>query len=148
MISEKYAPGREDRIKMDDKLKNKLIEEASKISGMFDLNGFDFNTAGAVGAALITDDGAIYTGINMDIACGIGFCAEHSAISSMLKDRKTAIKGLVAVRYDGAILPPCGRCRELMVEVDRANVDAEIIVGEGAVLPLGELLPHRWTDIK
>jgi cytidine deaminase len=133
---------------MEETLQRKLLDEASKISGMFDLNGFDFNTAGAVGAALITDDRTIYTGINMDVACGIGFCAEHSAISSMLKDRKTVIKALVAVRYDGTILPPCGRCRELMVQVNQENTNAEIIVGEGTILKLSELLPYRWTDVK
>ena len=60
----------------------KLIEEARKVTGDFKLENADF-CAGSVGAALLTDKGNVYTGICIDIACGIGFCAEHSAIAEM-----------------------------------------------------------------
>src|SRR5262245_18553960 len=36
---------------------------------------------GYVGAALATDRGNVYTGINITLICGIGFCAEHSAVA-------------------------------------------------------------------
>ena len=39
--------------------------------------------------ALETASGNVYTGINLDLACGIGFCAEHSAVAEMLKARET-----------------------------------------------------------
>lgn len=67
-----------------------LIEEAYKVAGEYTLSRDDF-IAGAVGAALLTTKGNIYTGINIEIACGIGFCAEHSAIAEMLKNRETEI---------------------------------------------------------
>ena len=55
---------------------NQLIEEARKIVGEFTLAD-DNLTAGSVGAALISKSGKLYTGICIDLACGIGFCAEQ-----------------------------------------------------------------------
>jgi len=94
-----------------------------------------------VAAALRTDSGAIYTGICIDVACGIGFCAEHAAIAEMLKHRKTRIETIVAVK-DAMILPPCGRCRELMAQVNPENGATRIIL-DGRVTSLRELLPER-----
>lgn len=119
-----------------------LIEEARKYVGQFALSEADL-TAGSVSAALVTEAGNVYTGICLDLACGIGFCAEHSAIAAMLLNRETVIKKIVAVSV-GRILPPCGRCRELMLQVDRRNLDCEILLPEGKTATLRELLPHAW----
>jgi len=132
---------------MDMDVYTKLIDEATAVAGVFRLNGFELNSAGMVGAALLTGDGEVFTGINMDIVCGIGFCAEHAAIAQMLKARKTRISAIVSVRDGGQILPPCGRCRELMLEVDLANGDTEVIVADGDVRKLSELLPCNWNKI-
>ena len=92
-----------------------LIDAARSVLGTFDLA---VCVAGNVAAALETEDGTIYTGICLDLACGVGFCAEHSAVAEMLKHRETAIRQIVAVG-DTGIMPPCGRCRELLMQVDR-----------------------------
>lgn len=57
----------------------------------------------------------------MDTACSLGFCAEHAAIAEMLKARESAVQMIVAVNKDGIILPPCGRCPELLWQVDEHN---------------------------
>ena len=63
-----------------------------------------------VGAALLTKSGKIFTGANLDLYCGIGFCAEHSAISNMISHSdETKIKTIVA--FSDKIMYPCGRCR-------------------------------------
>jgi cytidine deaminase len=100
--------------------------------------------AGVVGAALLTDDGRMFSGCSVDCSCGIGFCAEHSAIADMLRHRVTRIRAIVASDDDGRIRPPCGRCRELMFQVDHANVDADVVVAPDRVVKLRELLPHPW----
>ena len=100
-------------------------------------------TSGAVGAALVTAAGNVYSGVCVDVECGIGFCAEHAAIAEMLKARESEIRLIVAVNQDGIILPPCGRCRELMWQVDARNKDTVVIVGEGQTARLSELLPRR-----
>ena len=102
-------------------------------------------TAGAVGAALESSGGHIYTGINLDLACGIGFCAEHSAVAEMLKARETEIRRIVAIDADG-VLAPCGRCRELIVQVDRRNLDCEVILPGGTSMKLADLLPRAWLE--
>jgi len=95
-----------------------------------------------VSAALVTEAGHVYTGICLDLACGIGFCAEHAAIASMLLNRETVIKKIVAVTND-SILPPCGRCRELMLQIDARNSGCDVILPMGVKRKLGDLLPFR-----
>lgn len=121
-----------------------LIAEAKKRVGEFPLSKAGL-TAGSVAAALVTDKGNIYTGICLDLACGVGFCAEHAAIASMLQNRETVIAKVVAVGQN-RILPPCGRCRELMVQVDRRNRECEVLLPDGTSCRLKELLPHSWLD--
>jgi cytidine deaminase len=121
-----------------------LIAEAKKHLGEFPLAKAGL-TAGSVAAALVTESGNTYTGICLDLACGVGFCAEHAAIASMLLNRETVIKKIVAVGHD-RILPPCGRCRELMVQVDRRNHECEVLLPDGSSRPLKELLPNSWLD--
>ncbi len=97
-----------------------------------------------VGCALITEKGKTFVGVNLDLACGIGFCAEHTAISQMItKTDETHIKTIVAARSD-RVLPPCGRCRELINLLDARNVDTEIIIEHNKKVRLEELLPYSW----
>ncbi len=103
-----------------------------------------FAEAGGVGAALLTADGHIYTGVNVDTACGMGFCAEHAAAAAMLTAGEQQVVKMVAVNHNGHILPPCGRCREFISQLHPANLDAEVLVDESTVLPLRALLPYDW----
>ena len=41
------------------------------------------------------------------------------------------------------VLPPCGRCRELMRQVDDANLDTEVILGDDRRQRLRDLLPEH-----
>jgi cytidine deaminase len=122
---------------------NELISSARQILGEFDLG--NELSAGSVAAALKTEAGNIYTGISLNLECGIGFCAEHSAIAEMLKHRERQITEIVAVGDEG-IRPPCGRCRELMLQVSPANANTLVAIAEGQSVPLRELLPHHWLD--
>lgn len=106
--------------------------------------GWEF--MGYVGAALITDQGNVFTGINIDLFCGIGFCAEHSAVAEMVKNGETTIKKIVAVTAEGNVLPPCGRCREMLYQIDESNLDTEVLIGGGDKKSLRELLPHNWQE--
>jgi len=75
---------------------------------------------------------------------GIGFCAEHSAVAEMVKNGETNIRKIVATTAQGNVLPPCGRCREMIYQIDESNLDTEIIVGNGNKQLLRELLPNNW----
>ncbi|BAK94262.1 cytidine deaminase [Tetragenococcus halophilus] len=103
-------------------------------------------TAGHVACALESIDGNIYTGICIDMPCSIGLCAEQSAIAEMLKNGKTQITKLIAVYEDGSILPPCGRCREFISQLDNNNYETKILLPTLRETSLNKLLPERWDD--
>ena len=123
-----------------------LIKEAEKLLGEYKLSSDEYS-AGSVAAALLSSNGNIYTGINIDVDCGIGFCAEHAAVAQMLKQRETQIDKMVALNADG-IIPPCGRCRELLFQIDHANLMSKIYLNTDDYVTLDELLPHRWEPKK
>mgnify|MGYP006281925937 CR=1 FL=1 len=120
---------------------NELIYMAQEVQNKFCLSS-DF-TAGSVGAALKTNKGNIYTGICINLACGIGFCAEHAAIAEMLKHSETQIDIIVAVSKE-EIISPCGRCREMMVQIDRKNLNTKVMVTDEKIITLKDLIPYYW----
>ena len=106
---------------------------------------------GDVGCALITREGNLYLGVCIDTASGTGFCAEISAIAAMVTSGEYGIAKIVAVWKDddGAtyVLPPCGRCREFIRQIDEGNIDTEVILGQDEVSKLKDLLPRReWSE--
>jgi cytidine deaminase len=103
-------------------------------------------TVGEVSAALLTTAGNVYVGVSISAGCGVGFCAEHSAIAAMVTHGESRVQKLVAISCDGKFLPPCGRCREMLFQIDRANLDAEVILGSERTVRLEELLPERWQE--
>lgn len=118
-----------------------LITAAREVQGSFALT-HDL-TAGAVGAALRTRSGAIFTGICIDVTCGLGMCAERAAVAEMLKSRETLIDMIIAVG-GSRILPPCGCCRELILQVDEQNLNTRIILEDAQTVLLRDLLPNHW----
>ena len=98
--------------------------------------------AGGVGAAALSETGEVFTGLCIDARCGLGCCAEYAAIAEMLKRRLTHIVAIVAVTSSGKIIPPCGRCRELIRQVDPANWETKVIVSANDMIRLADLLPH------
>ncbi|WP_457797844.1 cytidine deaminase family protein [Methylocystis sp. S23] len=103
---------------------------------------------GEVGCALVTASGAVHVGVCIDATCGIGFCAEHAAIASMVTHRESRIETIVAVDSEGNVLPPCGRCRELICQIDSGNLETRILLPDEKVKSLRQLLPDHWLDSK
>ena len=99
---------------------------------------------GYVGAALVTVDGNVHTGVVINLNCGIGFCAEHSAVAEMVKHGESRIERITARTAGGATLSPCGRCRELLAQIDVGNLDTTVLLPGGRSAPLRELLPDPW----
>ncbi len=104
---------------------------------------------GDVACALVTDAGNVYAGVCIDTGSGTGFCAEHSAVAAMVTAGELNIAKIVAVWKDerGAtvVLPPCGRCREFVRQIDEGNLETEVILGTEHVARLKDLLPyHEW----
>lgn len=128
----------------DDNLLLKHAIEATKKARFAAKTRKGWEFMGYVGAALVTEKGNIFTGINISLLCGIGFCAEHSAIAEMVKNGETTIKKIVAATAEGNVLPPCGRCREMIYQIDESNLDTMIIISSADKQSLRDLLPHNW----
>lgn len=106
------------------------------------------NEAGEVACALLSSNGNLYLGVCIDVGGGMGFCAEHSAIAAMITAGETRIAKIVAVWGDQVVLPPCGRCREFMSQIDSENLaGTDVVLGEDQVVKLQELLPYRYDKI-
>ncbi len=104
----------------------------------------EFADAGGVGAALLSESGKVYTGVCIDTACSMGFCAEHAAAAAMITAGESRVLKMVAVGTDGRVMPPCGRCREFISQLDEENINAEVMVRQGVIVTLQELLPFDW----
>ncbi|SIS75777.1 cytidine deaminase family protein [Alicyclobacillus vulcanalis] len=121
-----------------------LIEKARSVHGFRQLS--PEATAGSVSAALETAQGHVYIGVCIDTACSLGFCAEHAAAAAMVTAGEHRVVRMVAVGANGAVLPPCGRCRELIRLLHPGNLETEVMVAPGAVVKLAELLPFDWRS--
>jgi cytidine deaminase len=104
-----------------------------------------------VAAALVTDAGNRFFGVCIDTGSGTGFCAEASAIAAMVTAGEHRIGAIVAVWRDEQgrlyVLPPCGRCREFIRQVDPANIDTSVVLGGRRTVRLRDLLPaHEWPQ--
>ncbi|NLY51801.1 MAG: cytidine deaminase [Firmicutes bacterium] len=116
--------------------KARSVVNPKKLSGLAE--------AGGVGAAILAANGEVYTGVCIDTACSMGFCAEHAAAAAMVTAGQNLVLKLVAVDWEGKILPPCGRCREFISQLHPDNLNAEVMVAEDTVVTLRELLPYLW----
>ncbi len=102
------------------------------------------NLIGDVGCALLSAQGILYLGVCIDVGSG-SLCAEPSAIAAMVTAGEYRIHKIVAVWTDGAdtyVLSPCGHCRQFMLQVDKENLQAEVILDRDRVVKLGDLLPY------
>jgi len=104
----------------------------------------EFADAGGVGAALLSESGRVYTGVCIDTACSMGFCAEHAAAAAMITAGENRVVKMVAVGTDGRVMPPCGRCREFISQLHSDNAAAEVLIADGVVVALRDLLPYDW----
>lgn len=101
-----------------------------------------------VGAALLTANGEIRTGCNVENASyGLSMCAERAAVFAMFAnavaedDRK--IRSVAVVSPDAAPCLPCGACRQVLREFGCE----EVLVEEGLIVrryPFEELFPHAF----
>lgn len=102
----------------------------------------EYAEAGGVGAAILAESGNVYTGVCIDTGSSMGFCAEHAAAAAMITAGESRILKVIAVGWDGHIMPPCGRCREFISQIHDENLNAEVMVAEGVTTTIRKLLPY------
>jgi cytidine deaminase len=72
------------------------------------------------------------------------------AKESMISNGEKDIKTIVAVWYDKKkkkfhdVIPPCGKCREMIKQTSKKNQNTNIIISNSKKVKTKELLPHSW----
>ncbi|ENH95742.1 CMP/dCMP deaminase zinc-binding protein [Gracilibacillus halophilus YIM-C55.5] len=122
---------------------DELYHKAKSVTNNRELS--EFASAGGVGAAILSESDTVYTGVCIDTACSMGFCAEHAAAASMVTHGENRIIKMVAISSKGNIIPPCGRCREFISQLHTDNLNnTEVMVDEDVIVKLKELMPYDW----
>jgi cytidine deaminase len=99
-----------------------------------------------IGAALEAEGGAVYTGCNIENSSfGLTICAERVALHCALAHGARKFKRLVIYTADAGPLPPCGACRQVLMEfVPRLPI---LSIGRGGLrreFELADLLPEAF----
>jgi cytidine deaminase len=99
-----------------------------------------------VGAAVLANDGTIYTGCNVENSSyGLALCAERVAIHTAVASGRRRLTAVAVVGPVGITLTPCGACRQVMEEFGVQTVIIAAPRGAPAVLSLQSLLPIPYT---
>ena len=100
-----------------------------------------------VGAAILTPEGEIYSGCNVENAAyPQGACAEAGAISAMARAGRRRIAEILVIGGGEGLCTPCGGCRQRIREFAASETPIHVagLTGVRASFTLGELLPHAF----
>lgn len=101
-----------------------------------------------VGAAVLTDQGEVFTGCNVENASyGLTNCAERSAIFTAVQQtagKKLAIRAVAVANGNEVPCSPCGACRQVIAEFGQNAI--VIFKGKKDYLdmPIQDLLPESF----
>jgi cytidine deaminase len=99
-----------------------------------------------VGAALLTEDGEIFTGCNIENASyGLTMCAERVAIFKAVSEGARAFQKICVVADTESLTPPCGACRQIIWEFC-GNIEIVLSNLEGKIetFQMSELFPRAF----
>ena len=95
-----------------------------------------------VGAAAMTDSGQIISGANVENASyGLTLCAECSLVSELFAKGGGKLVAFCCVDQEGAVIMPCGRCRQLLSEHAATGMMLETISG---IKSIEEVIPDAF----
>jgi cytidine deaminase len=95
-----------------------------------------------VGAAALVNDGRVVTGCNVENASyAATLCAECGLVSALHASGGGRLVALACVDGTGAVLMPCGRCRQLLWEHGGPEC---LVMTPSGVLPMSALLPQAF----
>lgn len=100
-----------------------------------------------IGAAVLTSDGSIFTGANVENASyGLSVCAERNAIFNAVSNGARKIRAIAVVGKSEDFTSPCGACRQVMVEFNpRMKVLRRGLDGFSEDGTAGTLLPAHFN---
>ncbi|MGM0602332.1 MAG: cytidine deaminase [Bacillota bacterium] len=129
---------------MEKEIKSKLFEAAKEVKK----NAYVPYSNFPLGAAVLTDDGKIFTGVNIENASfGLTNCAERTAIFNAVSQGYKNIKALLLVSSTEKPVTPCGACRQVIKEfADDIEVIMMTDTGQELMMTSNELLPGAFVD--
>jgi cytidine deaminase len=101
-----------------------------------------------VGAALLTKNGKIYLGANIENSSyGLTICAERTAIFQALLEGEREFEAIAIAGDSDDYISPCGACRQIMAEFcgNKLKVFMANNKGEYNSSTMNELLPYSFT---
>src|SRR3989304_6951189 len=100
-----------------------------------------------VGAAVLTIDGKIFTGCNVENSSyGLSICAERSAISNAISSGYKKFTKIAVVTDSEPPASPCGACRQVIFEFgDDIEVIMANLKGDIKIMKIDELLKDGFT---
>ena len=103
-----------------------------------------------VGAALLTEDEKIYTGVNVESSSyGLTICAERNAVFKAISEGERKFKAIAVACDSKDFCSPCGACRQVIWDLC-GNIDLIMTndKNEIKVMKMSELLPFAFSDEK
>ena len=103
-----------------------------------------------IGAVLVTDDGKLYTGVNVENASfGLTNCGERTAIFKAVSEGERSFKELIIYGQTEKPVSPCGACRQVMAEFFEPDLPVTLVAKDKStvVMTVKELLPYSFTDL-
>ncbi|VXB05623.1 cytidine deaminase [Nocardioides sp. AX2bis] len=95
-----------------------------------------------VGAAALVADGRVVSGCNVENAAyGVALCAECGLVSDLHRGGGGRLTHFVCVDGEGAVIMPCGRCRQLLSENGGPGLLLQTVSG---VRRMDEVLPDAF----
>ncbi|MFA2813241.1 cytidine deaminase [Bacillus paranthracis] len=125
--------------------KKKYIEEANKMLSKAYIPYSKF----PVGAALVTKEGKIYTGCNIENASyGLCNCAERTAIFKAVSEGERDFSYLVITGETDGPISPCGACRQVIAEFCDPKMPVLLtnVKGDEKEVTVEQLLPGVFTN--
>ncbi|MEJ6952024.1 cytidine deaminase [Natronospora cellulosivora (SeqCode)] len=133
---------------MDDKEIIKLIKEAKKARA----NAYSPYSKFPVGAALLTKEGKIFSGVNIENASyGLSNCAERTAIFKALSEGYKDFTAIAVIADTERPVPPCGSCRQVIYEfAENLTIIMSNLNYQYKKMSIRDLLPGAFNrkDIK
>lgn len=101
-----------------------------------------------VGAAILTKNGNIYSGCNIENASyGVTNCAERTAVYKAVSEGHTEFSAIAVVADTIRPVAPCGACRQVMAEFNVGKVIMCNLKGEKIEMSINELLPLSFSNL-
>lgn len=122
---------------------NQMHDEAKKVR----LNAYAPYSKYLVGACVLSEDGELFTGCNVENASyGLTTCAEVNAIGKLIAAGKKHIAAIAIIGTGAELCTPCGRCRQFMREFIAPDAPIYLCDQEKIVKTtnIAELLPYSF----